>query len=271
MSGTIADARFAVRTLWRHRTFAIAIVLTLATGFGATSAVFAVYRAALLQPLAVREPDRLVFVHRYEARRGYWSSTSYPAFLEYRARAAGSVRFATYTTGSARLEYGAARRRLPSVMVSDGYFAVAGVAPLRGRLLGAGEPSDSAVIGERLWTDAFGRDESVVGRRVQVSGRAATIVGVVPASFTGFDCGADLWLPLETEATFRESVDYWGRDWLEVVGRLRPGVTRERAERTIQAIGVALAASHPDTQADWRLALSAGAGGTSTRTCATRW
>ncbi len=260
--GTLADARFALRTLWRHRTFAIAVVLTLATGFGATSAVFAVYRAALLRPLTVPEPDRLVFVHRYETRRAYYSSTSYPAFLEYRARAADVVAFAAYTTGSAPLDLGGVRR-VAAVMVSDGYFGIAGVAPLRGRLLRAGDQRDEAVISERLWTDTFDRDESVVGRSLMISGRATTVVGVLPASFTGFnrEMRGDLWLPLETVASFAESVNEWGRDWLEVVGRLRPGVSRERAESALRAIGVSLAARGADTEADWRLVLSGGARG----------
>lgn len=88
MTGITADVRFAMRALWRHRGFTIAVVLTLAVGVGVTSAVFHVYRAALLRPLAVSEPDRLVFLHRFETGRGYYSSASYPAFIDYRARAA---------------------------------------------------------------------------------------------------------------------------------------------------------------------------------------
>ncbi|HSC26065.1 MAG TPA: hypothetical protein VLD67_02255, partial [Vicinamibacterales bacterium] len=138
MPGILSDARFVARALRRHSTFTAAVVLTLAVGLAATSAVFSVYRAALLRPVAVSDPDRLVFVHRYETRRGYYSSSSYPAFVEYRARAADLVALGAYTIGSATLEDRGTRRVVAAVMASEGYFEVAGVAPLRGRLPGAG-------------------------------------------------------------------------------------------------------------------------------------
>lgn len=262
MTGITADVRFAMRALWRHRGFTIAVVLTLAVGVGVTSAVFQVYRAALLRPLAVSEPDRLVFLHRFETGRGYYSSASYPAFIDYRARAADLVDFAAYTTGSVSVEH-RGTRRLPAAMVSAEYFHIAGVSPLRGRVFGAGDDAHAAVISEKLWLDSFDRDESVIGRTVAVAGRAATIVGVLPASFGGFDreTPVDVWVPLETEETFQESVVQRGRDWLEMPGRLRPAVSREQADAALRTIGASLATERPDTDANWRLVLSPGAQG----------
>jgi putative ABC transport system permease protein len=263
MTGTLGDLRFALRALWRHRAFTVAVVLTLAVGFGATTAVFSVYHAALLRPLDVPDPDRLVFLHRYETSRGYYSSSSYPAFTDYRERvAADVVVLAAYASGSATLEH-RGRRRVAAAMASDGYFDVAGVSPLRGRVLTEADGVHAALIGERLWAEAFDRDEGVVGRGVAVGDTLVTIVGILPASFGGFerDRRAEIWLPLEAADGFVESAGQRGRDWLEVAGRLGAGVDRRQAEQALRAAGASLAAEHPETEANWTLALTAGAQG----------
>ena len=262
MAGIVADGRFALRVLWRHRAFSTAVVLTLGIGFGALSGVFSIYSAALGRPLDLPRADRLVFLHRFEIERGYYSSASLGAFTDYRARAAELVDLAAYTSGSTSLEHNG-RRLVPTVMVSDGYFAIAGVAPLRGRVFDPRDGMNAAVIGERLWETEFGRDEALVGRTVTLSGRPTTIVGILPASFAGLDRDGrtDVWVPLETADAFAEAVEERGRDWLGVVGRLRDGVSRERAQAALGAIGASLAAEHPETDANWRIELSPGAQG----------
>jgi putative ABC transport system permease protein len=262
MAGIVADGRFALRVLWRHRTFSLAVVLTLGIGFGGLSGVFSVYRAALVRPLDLPRAARLVFLYRFEVERRYYSSASYGAFTDYRARAADLVDFAAYRGGSMPLEHNG-RQRVPVAMVSEGYFAIAGVAPLRGRVFGPRDGTNAAVIGERLWETEFGRDEAIVGRALNLSGRPTTIVGVLPASFAGLDRDgrADVWVPLETADAFAEAVEQRGRDWLEVVGRLRDGVSREQAQAALGAIGASLGLEHPETDANWRIELSPGAQG----------
>jgi putative ABC transport system permease protein len=260
MRELIRETQYAARALWRHRAFTTAVTLTLSIGFGATVAVVSVYRAAVLHPLPVPEPQRLVFLHRFETRRGYYSSVSSPAFADYRARIADQVDLAAYQNGSVTLDR---RGRLTAAFVSDGYFRIAAVALVRGRTFNTGDRFGAAIISDRLWAESFGRDESAIGRTVSIQNRPATIVGVMPGSFAGFDrdARADLWLPLESDVTFEESTHQRGRDWLEVVGRLRAGVSRDTAEAALRTAGTTMATEYAETDANWRLLLSPGAQG----------
>jgi predicted permease len=202
-----ADVRFALRSL-RHRPgLTSAATLTLALGIGATSAVFGVVKHVLLAPLPYAQPDRVVAV--WSAWKGFdrtW--LSYDEWEGWKARVGAFSDIGIYTDGAATVD-GDTPERVRSASVQANVLPILGVGPERGRGFSADEDRPGgprvAVLSHELWDKRFGADPSVVGRQIQISGNATTIVGVMPAGFRmPLDYAAgertDVWFPLATDA-----------------------------------------------------------------------
>jgi len=237
------DARFGIRMWLRHPVFAGAAVLTLALATGATTAIYSVLDAAVLRPLPFAEPDRLVqlFGRNWREQRGVpdplTGPVNYTELDAYRAETSTVERFAGYTTGVRHLAIGSASpARLNSVNADVELFAVLKAEPLLGRTFRPGDALEVAVISERVWRERFGADRSLPGKPISLEGRAFTVVGVMPERFQfpyrGTVVSAalpeprtDVWIPLEQR-----------RGRLNVVARLKPGVTPEAAGADLRVI-----------------------------------
>ncbi len=276
------DVRFAARQLRKNPGFTVVAVLTLALGIGANTSVFSLLDAALLKRLPAREPERLALLDwiagpniDYIAgldgtyvtnAQGQGWSTSFPGptFEEFeRSNEVFESTFAfaeldrinVLADGEATIAYGQ--------IVSRDYFSGLGVAAWRGRVLGPADfvagAEPAAVISYRYWQRQFGGDESAVGKTIFLNGTAATIVGVTPPGFEGamqVGYSPDVTVPLKLDDQMQSEK---GRAadptnwWIRVMGRLKPGVTREQAQANLAPILHRLVTHNMPTDAKWDL------------------
>jgi len=238
----VRDARYAVRSLRKQPVSAVAAALCLGLAIGATTAIFALVDAVLLRPLEVSDPHRLVLLGERAADHETfsWSITQFQSFAQ-------SQMLSGICAFRPRTDFSVAREGQAEVaegqLLSGGCFNTLGVRPALGRLFDDdddrhGEARPVAVISYRFWLRHFGGDAHVIGRSLDVRGLAVTIVGVTPAGFDGLEPGrtVDVSLPLSLQPSIGS-----GRllsspriRWLRLIGRLSPGITRERATAELE-------------------------------------
>lgn len=236
------DIRYALRSLRSSPGFTVVAVLTLALGIGATTAIFAVVNAVMLQPIPFRDPGRLVHVWE-TTREGADFEASEPNYLDFRDRNHSFEVMAAFRHVAVNLTGRGEPQRLEGMAVTHSFFPLLGVRPALGRTFlpeedVPGGDTRVAVLGHALWNDHFGADATIVGSTVTIDRQAYTVAGVMPP---GFDYrGAELWLPLAPDPA-RERDDHW----LWVLGRLRPGVGMEAAAADLQAIAASIGDQYP--------------------------
>lgn len=248
------DLRFAARRFRRSPVFYGMAALTLALGVGASASVFGVVRAVLLRPLPFHDPSRVVVAWTSDtASREVVGEISYAQFLDRQRDATTFERMAVMPTtvygyGMALTGLGDPTQ-IESARVSGDFFNVFGTAPALGRTL---LPEDdrvgaarTVVLTHRLWTDRFGADPSIVGTAVTLNGTATTVVGVMPPEFD-FPKGVDAWAPLASSMNQR-TIENRRAVFLQIVGRLKPGVTPEQAR--VELGELARAEEPPDVAA----------------------
>jgi putative ABC transport system permease protein len=231
------DLRFALRQLWKNPGFACVAILTLALGIGGTAAIFSAVNAVVLRPLPVYEPDRLV--HLFETWRDLnRGGVSVGNFTEWSRRNTVFERIGAINFASFNVTEGQTPERVIGARVTGQYFALLGVGPALGRTIGDDDDrpgrEDVVVLSHRIWTRLFASDAGVVGRRVRLSGRQSTVIGVMPASFDLTADSEELWVPAAFTAAQLTDFD---NHYLTVRARLKPGVTIEQA--LAQMTGVA--------------------------------
>ncbi len=242
------DIRYGVRMMWKNRGLTLTAVISLALGIGANTTIFTWVKSVLLRPLpGVVASDQLVTVHGVLKHSGNRPiSVSYPDYQDFRDRNQvfdGSIAFNLNPfnlSGDARPE------RVWGLFVSGNYFAVLGVRPLAGRGFLPEEDRTPgthpvSVISYGLWQRRYGADPNLVGQTVQLNDRSFTVVGIAPRDFNGTYVGlaADIYLPLMMQPQMTpgdNSLTGRNNQWLDVMGRLKPGVTREQARANLQAI-----------------------------------
>ncbi|HKG96139.1 MAG TPA: ABC transporter permease, partial [Gemmatimonadaceae bacterium] len=265
MDPFLRDLRYALRTLAKAPSFTAVAVLTLALGIGATTTIFSVVNAVLLRPLPYPEAGRLVVLWETIRRESVQRrSVSYPNFDDWRAQASSFEQLAAssgsgfvLTGGCAQATSACEPERLAGELVTAGYFPLLGARAAVGRALRAEDDAAGAdpvvVISDALWRRRFGGDPSAVGRAVAVDGKPATIVGVMPPAFRGLSDNADVWAALSgpTAGTgTAEQLRERGSRWLQVIARLRPGVTAERAQAEMDAVAARLSAAFPESNSN---------------------
>ena len=259
MRTLLQDLRFGLRVLSKRPGFTLVAVLTLGVSIGINTAIFSVVYAALVRPLPFAAPERL-FAVAAENKRGGAADLrgSAPAdFVDWRAQSRSFDALAAYTGGGLTLDAGGEPELVSGVRVSDDFFEALGVRAALGRTLeaeefGAGAAGRPAVLSHRLWQRRFGGDPGVIGRTLPLAGGAsATVVGVMPEEFK-YPSYAEVWTPLP-----RESGEMRQRTsrYFSVVGRLKPGVTREQAQEELGGVAARLAETYPRSNADWGVRL----------------
>jgi predicted permease len=249
----IQDTRHTLRRLRKSPAFTIATVATLALGIGATTSIFTLVHAVLLKPLAVANPDELYRLGR-QARCCMWggftqsqeySIVSYELYQHFRDNTEGFVELAAFQAGHWPLgvrRAGAAEtaQSYPSEFVSGNYFATFGIHAFAGREIRVADDRPGAppvaMMSYRLWQQKYASDPSVIGEVFNFNGKPLTIVGITPPAFFGDKLSADppnFFLPLATEPQIHgESSLLHLKDakWLDLIGRIRPGVNPESVE-----------------------------------------
>ena len=251
------DLRYAFRMLGRTPGFAVVAVLTLALGIGANTAIFSLADAVLLRTLPVKAADQLVALDVI-TQRGEQNNFSYPLFEQLRdERGAFSGVFAALD-GNNHMELTgpeAASEADPVTvqLVSGEYFSVLGTGAIAGRILDTsddrkGSPHAVAVLNFDFWTRRFAANPAIIGRDVILKNQPFTVVGVTSPGFFGESVGRspDIWVPLTWQPRLDRGMSLLDRPnvgWLRVMGRLRPGTTRDQAAA---ALGVSLARMKAD-------------------------
>jgi len=244
----VYDLRFSVRSLRRAPSFTGTTVLSLAIGIGATTAIYSLVDQVVLHALPVREPERLVLIdwkgEPVANAFGSWNLMSYPLCrdLQRHDEAFDGVLCRAATTVT--LSIGSAPEPTAAEIVSGTYFPVLGVGAALGRVLGpsddtTADASPVAVLAYNFWRTRLASDPTVVGRKILVNHYPITVVGVAAPTFQGVDVGEvpALWLPAAMSSRaipgFDGLMDRRMR-WMQVLGRLKPDVTIERAQAALQ-------------------------------------
>ena len=246
------DVKHAARSLRRSPGFAAVTILALAVGIGGNTAVFSVIDATRTQAIPYPDADRLVYLigtarRAVVERRG----TSYPDFRDWRARATRVEDLAAFDPQLMTLAGDEESERLPTEFVSASYFPLLGVRAAIGRTFGADEddvakPSSVVVLSDGLWRRRFGADPQVVGSSITLNRQPFTVVGVMPAGFTGLTDLAQMWIPFAQYAPPARMNGRANRGFT-VLGRLKPGVTRAAAQAELDAIASRLEREYPTT------------------------
>ena len=252
----IHDIRFGLRMLGKSRALTAILAITLALGIGVNTAIFSVLNGWLLRPLPVPAPEQITVLALH--RKGVSDSKfSYPDLLDVQKQADTFSHLFAYAIGAAGLSTVGEASEFAYSAVTGNYFSALGVKPLLGRVLLPGEgerPGEEllVVLGYSFWQKRFGGDASVVGKRVLVNGKPATVIGVTPKEFHGtfFAFDMDGYLSLNAVPLVQDSSGFWTdrRDrQLFVLGRLKPGLTMAQAQSSVGVIAGRLAAQYPAT------------------------
>ncbi len=249
----ISDLRFALRSLRQAPGLNALAVVVLAVGIGATSAIFNLVDGTLIRPLPFAEPDRLVML--WEHPPGYARNRVSPLnFLDWSRQNHVFTSMAAVGDGGRTLTTaGGAAERIPGQSVTPGFFDVLGVTPLAGRTFVADDATpkpDVVIVSERFWRSHLGGTPDAVGRVLRLDGQSYTIVGIVPARFQIL-YASDLWTPFP----IRETPDQRHAHFLQVIARLRPGVTLEQSRADMGLVAEQIARVSPETNKDWTVTI----------------
>ena len=255
MENAVQDVRYAVRVLRKNPSFTAVVLLTLALGIGANTAIFSIVNAVLLSPLPYDDADRIVQVWHTPPQEAFPGRTEFsisPAnYLDWRDQNHVFEHIAAYGGTTFTFTGGDRPEAVNGAMVAPDLFAVLRAKPLLGRSFTPEEDAPGqgkvVVLGHRFWQTRFGSDPGVVGRQIRLGGESHTVVGVMPASFR-FPQWAELWTPLawsEQERQVRGIHDY------NAIARLAPGVTVAQAQAEMSAISRRLEEQYPADDKGW--------------------
>jgi predicted permease len=246
------DLKFAFRQLLKQPGFTVVAVLTLALGIVANTTIVSWISATILDPVpgAVRTGD-LVSVNRGERSEHPTPPFSYPDYADLRERSQTFSGLLAYHDDFVSLTGAGKPERVYGALISANYFEVLGVRPVLGSAFLAAEEekpgrTPSVIISHGLWQRRFGADRSIIGKPIQVNRQPCTVVAVAPPEFRGCHSGlrTDLWAPLAYRGS---QIQERGSLWLNVVGRLKPGIDRRQAEAELDTHMRHVAEQFPDS------------------------
>ena len=238
------DLRLAFRLLTREKWFATVAIGTIAIGIGASSAVFSVGKALLVDALPYRDAGRATMVWVSNPRQGFERDfTSYPRLIDWRANSQLIETFAAYTFREPVMTGRGDPEQLRIVRATPEFFQVVRAEPIVGRLFAATEEHAAvAVLSHGLWQRRFGGQASAVGQTLRLDSVLYTIIGVLPPWFQFPERNVDAWVPLQPRTEDQRS----GAFWLRTVARLKPGVSLAQAQQEMNAIAARLGAQRAE-------------------------
>jgi len=249
--GTLTqNLRYAIRAFSNSPGFAAVVVLTLALGIGANTAIFSVVYSALLRPLPYREPGKLLHLGESRTQADYSASgaqASYPDYLDWKHSAKSIQSFAAYSGDAFTMATDGEPKNTFAAQVTPSFFSTLGVKPAMGRdFLEDDMKSDGphvTILTDGFWRTEFGADANIIGRVIHIDGKPASIVGVLPRDFQFAPANsAPVWVPIHQTG---DPITRRSLHWLNVIGRLAPGVTADQARAEIQGINTRLSHEYP--------------------------
>ncbi|MEK6286967.1 MAG: ABC transporter permease [Acidobacteriota bacterium] len=241
MQTLVQDLRYGLRMLIHKPGFAAVAVVTLALGIGANTAIFSVVNAVLLRPLPFNEPGKLVRIYTEFPTmnlRKFWMSA--PEFLDIQNEGQSWDSIGAWTTAGRNIATSEEPIRVTAALVTRGLIDALGVQPTKGRNFTPEEDRNggplTALISDGLWRRAFGGQDDIVGKEIQINSQPTTVAGVMPPGFVfppGSNDPAEVWLPLQFDPA---NPGNRGGHFLYVIGRLKPDVRVEQARSEIDSL-----------------------------------
>ncbi len=261
----IQDLRFGMRMLIKNFGFTVVAVLSLALGTGANTAIFSLINKVMLQPLPIEKPEQLISLNN-SVGRGMFPAFSYPNYKDFRDKNDVFSGLIAYQYAPLSLSYDGVNERLWGYVVTGNYFEVLGVTPALGRVI---SPDDDrapgahpvTVVSYKYWQQRFGGTPDIIGRDVIVNGRGYTVIGVAPRDFYGTEIisAPQMWFPMAMQSQVEvgsNGLERRDAESIFVQGRLKPGVSMDQAQASINTIALELAREFPDVNEGKRVTLS---------------
>ena len=259
MHTLLKDIRYGIRMLLKNPGVTLVAVITLAFGIGANTAIFSGVSAFLMRPLSVPNARELIRPLEITEDRDITDEMSYPDFLDYRNQSTSFAGLAAEDMIQAAIDSENQNDVIWGQVVSANYFAVLQVTPAMGRGFLPDEDKTAGanpvvVLSHSFWQRRLASDPNIVGKTVQLNNRAYQVIGVAPEKFVGtkFALALDFWVPISMADDLRRSPGLLaerGARWMNVIGRLKPGVSLSQASAELTAIAVRLNQAYPDTRA----------------------
>ena len=256
MDTFLKDIRYGIRGLLKRPGFTLVATITLAIGTGANTTIFSVVNSLLLRPPAgVVQANRLVDVHMTDASGSSFHSFSYPDYEHYRDQNKVFAGLVSYTAMPLSMNAGVPER-IFGMTVSGNYFEVLGTHPAQGRFFLPEEDQTPdthpvVVLSYDLWRQRFGADSALVGKTIALNGHPFTVIGVAPEGFKGTWAGLQpaAWVPLMMQSQLRPGFQFMNRGTrgLEMIGRLKDGVTLDQARADMSRLASQLSTTSPAT------------------------
>jgi putative ABC transport system permease protein len=257
LHSVVADSRFALRQLRKSPAFTTVAILTLALGIGANTALFSVINAVLLRPLPFHDPGRLVAVASIDLKNPEsGGDISYPAFQDWRSQSHSFDAMSVWNVTSLTYTGGDQPESIRSAEISANLFSLLGISPVLGRTFTQeedqpGEDQAPVVLSYEFWQSHFGGDPAVAGRSLTLDNDKYAVVGVMPAGFQ-FPIRSDrveLWITIAHDLKGKYAMaKERGASYLQVVGRLKPGVAIAQAQSDVHLIQQRLNQQYPENR-----------------------
>jgi putative ABC transport system permease protein len=244
------DLNYGARMLLKHKVFTAVAVVSLALGIGATTAIFSVVNAVLLQPLPYPQSELLVMIWERVRLPNYQNERNPPApgnFADWRKGSSSFEQMAAIGSRNFNLVGDGEPLRVEGARVSASFFSVLQTNPELGRVFTAEEDNTGgrvAVLSHGLWSSRFGADPAIPGKTIRLDGDSYTVVGVMPAGFQFPEPDIQIWFPI---ALTPADLSNHGSHTLQVLGRLNEGFSIAQAQAEMEGIAETLAAQYPDT------------------------
>jgi macrolide transport system ATP-binding/permease protein len=265
MQTLFQDLRYGARLLLKNPGFSLIALLSLALGIGATTAIFSLVNTVLLRPLPVVQPDQLQAIS-VQVKNGGVAAFSYPNYVDFRDR--NEVLSGIYASRIAPmgLSHNGNNERIWGYEVTGNYFQILGVQAVKGRLITPEEDrvrlaNPIAVLSYGCWQRRFAGDPDIVGKEIIINGHGFKIIGVAPQGFVGTELIflPEVWVPM----TMQEWIEP-GNSWLDrrstqnifATGRLKPAVSREQAEASLNLLAQQLGQEYPNENEGLSIALT---------------
>ncbi len=256
MDELVRDIRHSFRRLLGAPGFSVIAVLTLSLGIGANASIFAIVNKALLKPLPISEPSRVLALSNASRDGRMFPTFSYLNFKDLRDRDSAVADLFAYSPMPVSLSHDGINERVWSYLISGNYFDVLGLKPAAGRLISTADDLQPGahpvtVISDDAWRRRFGEDPSVIGRDVIVNGRKFTIIGVAPPDFVGIEVAftAEMWFPMMMQSEISPRSRWQDRRSFEnlyVTLRMKPGLKEPAVRAALQTSAAQLAREYPN-------------------------
>ena len=248
MESLLHDVRYGWRTLRRNPGFTFAALVTLALGIGANTAIFSVASGVLLRPLPYADPNRLAMVWMTNSRINLFEDWhSYPNYWDYRAQNTTFDDMAVFNGTSRTLTGQGDPDRLIGAHSAAHLFDILGVRALRGRVYTEAEDRPGAnrvvVLSYGLWQRRFGGQDDVIGRKIDLNGVSTEVIGVMPEGFAFPTRETEFWIPTAPSDANRQQR---GSLWLQVIGRVKKGVTVAQAQADLERVNAGILGRFPN-------------------------